>query len=178
MYQGTIRPHALYSEAADLVVQKHGPPPFGTLVSTNSSPSSLVNWGHASWLTFHQTGNDQRTHDNYWYMTEIFHARPAMPGIAGEPYYPGYQAKPGSLPFARPGRHRTGLPLSRSSMYRNFFPSGWRALLRHRWNLAGKLEPEARVKMWDAFHWNRSPGCAPSDLCFVEWGWLFRNWSL
>ena len=109
--QGTIRPHTLYSEAADLVVQKYGPPPFGTLVSTNSSPSSLVNWGHASWLTFHQTGNDQRTHDNYWYMTEIFsHPRDArhrrgavllrLPGQAAErpcPMPP--RAAPSGTPF-------------------------------------------------------------------------------
>ena len=157
-YQGTIRPHSLYSEAADLVVQKYGPPPFGTLVSTNSSPSSLVDWGHPSWLTFHQTGNDQRTHDNYWYMSEIFYTPPAMPGIAGEPYYSGYRAKPGeTLPYAAEGGTQLDALYHRSSMYGNFLSGGFGG---HIYGADGiwqaNLEPAAQVKMWDAFLWESS----------------------
>jgi hypothetical protein len=152
---GTIRPHSLYSEAADLVLRKYGPPPFGTLVSTNSSPSSLVNWGPASWLTFHQTGNDMRTHDNYWYMTEIFNSLPAMPGVAGEPYYSGYRARPGQvLPDAAEGGSPQDAPYHRSSMYGNFLSGGFGG---HIYGAEGiwqaNIEPAAQIKMWDAFRW-------------------------
>ena len=56
---------------------EYGPPPFGTLVSCNSSVSSLVNFGGPEenhWLTFHQIGNG-REHEDYWYLTEIYRAR-------------------------------------------------------------------------------------------------------
>jgi hypothetical protein len=157
-YFGTIRPHSLYSEAADLVIRKYGPPPFGTLVSTNSSPSSLVNWGPAGWLTFHQTGNDQRTHDNYWYMSEMFYSKPAMPAIAGEPYYSGYRAKRGeTLPFAAEGGTQLDALYHRSSMYGNFLSGG---LGGHIYGAEGiwqaNLEPAADIKMWDAFLWESS----------------------
>jgi hypothetical protein len=157
-YGGTIKPHTLYSEAADLVIRKYGPPPFGTLVSTNSSPSTLVDWGHAIWLTFHQTGNDQRTHDNYWYMTEMFHSSPAMPCIAGEPYYSGYRFKPGgNLPNAAEGGTALDSLYHRSSMYGNFLSGG---LGGHIYGAEGiwqaNLEPAARIKMWDAFLWEAS----------------------
>lgn len=152
-YRGTI-PHKLYSEAADLVIQKYGPPPFGTLVSTNSSPSTLVDWGNPRWLTFHQTGN-ARTHDFYWYMTEIFRSRPAMPAIAGEPYYPGDRFKPGEFVAynAEGGTERDNL-YNRSSMYGNFLSGGFGG---HIYGADGiwqaNIEPEARVKMWEAFPW-------------------------
>ena len=152
-YGGTI-PRQYYDEAANLVIEKYGPPPFGTLVSTNSNPSTLADWGHPRWLTFHQTGN-QRTHDFYWYMTEIFHSTPAMPGIAGEPYYSGYQFTPGAFASysAEGGTERDSL-YNRSSMYGNFLSGG---LGGHIYGADGiwqaNMEPEARVKMWDAFPW-------------------------
>ncbi len=152
--QGTVRPHTLYSEAADLVIQKYGPPPFGTLVSTNSSPSSLVNWGSPRWLTFHQTGNS-RTHDFYWYMTEIFRSRPAMPAIAGEPYYPGDRYLPGEFVSynAEGGTERDSL-YNRSSMYGNFLSGGFGGHIQGSDGIwQANIEPEARVKMWDAFPW-------------------------
>jgi hypothetical protein len=80
-------------------LKKYGPPPFGTLLGTNASPSTLVNFGgpgEAPWLTFHQTGN-WREHDHHWYLTEIYHSQPPRPAIAGEPYYPGF---PGEKPPA------------------------------------------------------------------------------
>ena len=152
-YRGTI-PHRLYSEAADAVIRNYGAPPFSTLVSTNSNPSTLVNWGRPEWLTFHQTGNE-RTHDIYWYMTEIFRARPVLPAIAGEPYYAGYLARPGEY---SPERAEGGTALdslyNRSSMYGNFLSGGFGG---HIYGADGiwqaHLEPEAGVKMWDAFGW-------------------------
>lgn len=152
-YGGTI-PRQYYDEAANRVIEKYGPPPFGALVSTNSNPSTLADWGHPRWLTFHQTGN-QRTHDFYWYMTEIFRSTPAMPGIAGEPYYSGYQFAPGTFVSysAEGGTERDSL-YNRSSMYGNFLSGG---LGGHIYGADGiwqaNIEPEARVKMWDAFPW-------------------------
>lgn len=85
-------PSREYNEPINLWLGKYGHPPFGTLLGTNASPSTLVNFGgpdEAPWLTFHQTGN-WREHDYHWYLTEIHYSRPAMPAIAGEPYYPGF----------------------------------------------------------------------------------------
>jgi hypothetical protein len=153
-YRDTFKPHTLYSEAADLVIRKYGPPPFGTLVSTNANPSTLVDWGTPSWLTFHQTGNE-RTHDIYWYMTELWRSKPAMPALAGEPYYPGYQYKPGeTVPYyAEGGTERDSL-YNRSSMYGNFLSGGFGGYIQGSDGIwQANIEPEARVKMWDAFGW-------------------------
>ncbi|MBI4876730.1 MAG: DUF5060 domain-containing protein [Acidobacteria bacterium] len=46
-----------FLQAIDLVLKKYGPPPFGTLLSANANPSTLVNWDEDSWVTLHQTGN-------------------------------------------------------------------------------------------------------------------------
>ena len=86
---GTI-PAADYKPAIQLVLTKYGPPPFGTLLTANANPSTLVNWGQDSWVTLHQTGN-RREHDFYWYLTEIYHALVPQPAINGEPYYAGYK---------------------------------------------------------------------------------------
>jgi hypothetical protein len=152
-YNGTI-PRRDYDEAARAWLARYGPPPFGTLVSTNSNPSTLVNWGDAPWLTFHQTGNE-RTHDFYWYMTEIFRSRPALPAIAGEPYYPGYRAQPGQEgpDYATGGTARDSL-YNRSSMYGNFLSGGLGGHIQGSDGIwQANIEPEVRVKMWDAFHW-------------------------
>ena len=68
-----------FIKAIDLVKQKYGPPPFGTLLSANANPSTLVNWGEDSWVTLHQVGN-KREHEYYWYMTEIFRDRASAAG--------------------------------------------------------------------------------------------------
>lgn len=85
-------PSREYNEPINIWLNRYGPPPFGTLLGTNASPSTLVNFGgpgEAPWLTFHQNGN-WREHDHHWYLTEIYNSSPAMPAIAGEPYYPGF----------------------------------------------------------------------------------------
>jgi len=85
-------PAKAYNEPINLWLEQYGAPPFGTLCGTNAAPSTLVNFGgpeEAPWLTFHQTGN-WREHDHHWYLTELYHSKPFMPAIAGEPYYPGY----------------------------------------------------------------------------------------
>jgi len=85
-------PSREYNEPINRWIERYGHPPFGTLLGTNASPSTLVNFGgpdEAPWLTFHQNGN-WREHDHHWYLTECHHSEPAMPAIAGEPYYPGF----------------------------------------------------------------------------------------
>jgi hypothetical protein len=78
-----------------------------------------------------------------------------MPGIAGEPYYSGYQFAPGTFVSysAEGGTERDSL-YNRSSMYGNFLSGG---LGGHIYGADGiwqaNMEPEARVKMWDAFPW-------------------------
>jgi len=61
-----------YMKAIKYVLDKFGPPPFGTLLSANANPSTLENWGEESWVTLQQIGN-MGEHNNYWYLTEIFH---------------------------------------------------------------------------------------------------------
>ena len=151
---GTITPHTLYSQAADLVVQKYGPPPFGTLVSTNSGPSTLVDWGHPRWLTFHQTGN-ARPHNEYWYMTDIWRSRPAMPTPSRENHL-SRRPLPAGRVFARVRRGRTERDslYNRSSMYGNFLSGGFGGHIQGSDGIwQASIEPEARVKMWDAFGW-------------------------
>ena len=93
-----------WNKAAIAVMENYGLPPFGTLLGTNANPSSMINWGHldkAPWLGFHQIGN-QRTHDVYAHLTDIYRAQPPIPGINGEPYYDGMEdAAPGSEKAAR-----------------------------------------------------------------------------
>ena len=79
-YHPGERDRSRLSSGHRLGLKKYGPPPFGTLLSANANPSTLVNWGENSWVTLHQTGN-KREHKNYWYLTEIFrdaHPRPAL----------------------------------------------------------------------------------------------------
>ncbi|TFG67445.1 MAG: DUF4038 domain-containing protein, partial [Anaerolineales bacterium] len=88
-WAGLSIPAEEWNKAAVAVMETYGLPPFGTLLGTNASPSSMINWGHldkAPWLGFHQIGN-QRTHDVYAHLTDIYHAQPPLPGINGEPYY-------------------------------------------------------------------------------------------
>ncbi|NIM07443.1 MAG: hypothetical protein GTN69_11930, partial [Armatimonadetes bacterium] len=76
-----------FNAPANLVIKRYGPPPFGTLLSANCSPSTLVNFGgpeKAKWLTLHQIGN-WREHYNNWYLTEIFNAPYPLPALNGEP---------------------------------------------------------------------------------------------
>lgn len=41
-------------------------------------------------MTLQQTGN-MREHENFWYLTEIYHLKQPMPALNGEPYYAGYK---------------------------------------------------------------------------------------
>ncbi|MHC4557979.1 MAG: apiosidase-like domain-containing protein, partial [Planctomycetota bacterium] len=138
--------------AANKVIEEYGPPPFGTLVGNNANPSSLRNWGHvdkAKWLGFHQIGN-RRTHDSYAFMTEIFEAKPPVPGINGEPYYDGMEN-------AEPGSELAAL-YCRSAMYGSvlsgglgghiYGAGGWEGGM---WS--GEVEAASKYPIWKVIRW-------------------------
>ncbi len=156
-----------WNAAANAVIEKYGPPPFGTLVSCNSNPSSLWDFGHtdrAQWLTFHQIGNWQRTHNSYELLTEIFSAEPPLPGINGEPYYAGMERPGWEKDITSVGQQGAlgGSLLSalycRSAMYGSvlsgglgghiYGAGGWDGGL---WG--GNVEPEAKTRLWDVIQW-------------------------
>ncbi|MHC4113286.1 MAG: apiosidase-like domain-containing protein [Planctomycetota bacterium] len=141
-----------WNEAANKVIEKYGPPPFGTPAGTNSNPSTLRNFGHvdkAKWLTFHQIGN-KRTHDLYPYLTEIFNASPPVPGINGEPYYAGMLDAPGgtetSALYCRSGMY--GSVLSGGLGGHIYGAGGWDGGM---WG--GNVEDAADNHIWDVIKW-------------------------
>ncbi|WP_319562136.1 DUF5060 domain-containing protein [Marispirochaeta sp.] len=140
-------PSREYNQAVNWVVRKYGLPPFGNLVSTNAGPSTLRNFGSggdAGWLSFHQIGN-WREHDHYWYLTEIYRTEPHLPGVNGEPYYPGF---PDDNPPA-PGKDAE--LNCRSGMYGGFLSGGLGGYFYGAEGMwGGNIEEEARYKIWDA----------------------------
>ena len=147
-----------YTAAVRLVMEKFGPPPFGTLLSANANPSTLENWGEDSWVTLHQIGN-MREHVNYWYLTEIFNQPQPRPALNGEPYYAGYKDArgPGAANYTRgaTGGTERDDQFARSGLYGSFLSGG---LAGHVYGAEGiwgaDIEPTAPTKMWDAFQWN------------------------
>ena len=149
---GQTIPAGDWNHAANKVIEKYGPPPFGTLAGTNSNPSSLRNFGHtdkAKWLTFHQIGN-RRTHNYYELLTEIFNMSPPVPGINGEPYYAGMPDAPGGTPnsalYCRSGMY--GSVLSGGLGGHIYGAGGWDGAL---WG--GNVEDAAENHIWDAMKW-------------------------
>ena len=137
-----------FNEPINLWLNKYGPPPFGTLVGTNASPSTLVNFGNedeAPWLTFHQTGN-WREHDHHWYLTEIYRSTPAKPAIAGEPYYPGF-------PDGKPPVNSHDAELNnRAGLYGSILSGAIGGVIYGCEGIWGSdIETEASVKMVDSF---------------------------
>jgi hypothetical protein len=153
----TASPRQL-NQAANRVIEKWGRPPFGTLVSCNSSISSLVNFGgpeENKWLTFHQIGN-RREHDYYWYLTEIFHSSPPRPALNGEPYYSGMADKR-YTPYAygAPGGTEADDLYVRSGMYGSFLSGGFAGHIYGAEGIWGAdIEPGSSPTMWEAFQWN------------------------
>ena len=152
----TVGP-AEYDKAIDEVMHKFGPPPFGTLLSANANPSTLENWGDDSWVTLQQIGN-MREHNNYWYLTEIFHLPHPEPAINGEPYYSGYTdvrgLGPGGYKYGAPGGSERDAQFVRSSMYGSFLSGGLGGYVYGAEGIwGGDIEPAAPIKMWGAFQW-------------------------
>ena len=155
--QDTI-PAADYNAAIKLTLTKFGPPPYGTLLTANSNPSSLVNFGDDSWVTLHQMGNE-REHDWYWYLTDIYDSPYHQPALNGEPYYAGYKDEfglgEGGYKYGADGGSDKDSQYVRSSMYGSFLSGG---LAGHIYGAEGiwgaDIEPASPVKMWDAFQWS------------------------
>jgi len=146
------------NQAANFVIEKYGPPPFGTLASCNASVSSLLNFGgpdQNKWLTVHQIGN-LREHDAYWYLTEIFNTPPARPALNGEPYYSGIADKRyPPYKYGAPGGTAEDDRDVRSGIYGSFLSGG---LAGHIYGSEGiwgaDIEPGSNPFMWEAFQWN------------------------
>jgi hypothetical protein len=142
--------------AINMLYDKYGPPPFGNLATTNTSPSTLVMWQqpgmNSKWLTLHQIGNTPREHFAYWYLTEEFFATPVLPAFDGEPYYSGRTGENG---HGAPGGTETDSRYVRSSMFGSFLSGALGGYLYGSEALWGAdIEPGATVKMWDAFLWD------------------------
>jgi|SRR5579871_337303 len=150
-------PASDFNNAVQVVMDKYGPPPYGTLLSANSSPSTLVNFGDDSWVTLHQTGNE-REHDFYWYLTEIFQSLHPKPALNGEPYYAGYKDEfglgNGGYQYGAEGGSEKDNQFVRSAMYGSFLSGGFAGHIYGAEGIWGAdIEPASPVKMWDAFQW-------------------------
>jgi hypothetical protein len=147
-----------FNTGANLVIDKYGPPPFGTLVTCNSSPSSQVNFGQFAdnhWLTLQQIGN-WREHIYYWYLTEIYHTQPARPALNGEPYYSGYMDRRDfTYKYGAKGGTDTDDLYVRSSIYGSFLSGGFAGHIYGAEGVwGGDTEPGSDPVMWEAFQWN------------------------
>jgi hypothetical protein len=146
-FSGCSIPSREYNAPANLVLQRYGAPPFGTLLGTNAAPSTLINFGgprDAPWLSFHQLGN-WREHDHLWYLTQIFHSRPAMPAVNGEPYYPGFPEDDPPAPSEEADLN------CRAGMYGGFLSGGLGGYIYGCEGLwGGDIETGARYRMWEA----------------------------
>jgi hypothetical protein len=166
-YSGATVPAESWNTAANAVIEKYGPPPFGTLVSCNSNPSSLRDFGHtdkAKWLTFHQIGNGERTHNSFELLGEIFNTSPPVPAINGEPYYAGMDEagrRRDANAVGEEGGPRGNLPSAlycRSAMYGSVL---WGGLGGHIYGAGGwdgglwggNVEPAANTHIWDVLPW-------------------------
>ncbi|MGD0464929.1 MAG: DUF4038 domain-containing protein [Tepidisphaeraceae bacterium] len=146
-----------YKAAIKLVKDKFGLPPFGTLLSANSNPSTLVNWGDDSWVTLQTIGN-MREHLAYWYLTDIYNCPHPAPAFNCEPYYSGYadaRGLGGAYRYGAPGNTDIDDQFVRSSMYGCFLSGGFAGHVYGAEGIWGAdIEPAAPTHMWDAFQWS------------------------
>lgn len=155
-YFGQTIPAREYNEPCNLVVDRYGKPPFGTLLSANPNPSTLENFGgpdECRWLDLHQIGN-VREHHTYWYLTEIFDAEPTKPAINGEPYYAGLHQLGTPYPLRVEANSQEDEVQVRSALYGSFLSGGLAGFIygcEGIWQ--ADTEDESIHKMWDAFQW-------------------------
>lgn len=146
-YFGHSIPAKDYLEPIHHWLDQYGMPPFGTPMSNNASPSTLVNFGSpedARWLTFHQIGNF-RDHSNYRYLTDIYNDKSPLPALNGEPYYPGY---PDDNP---PANTELAERNCRSGMYGSFLCGGFAGYFYGCEGIwGGDIEDDARYRIWEA----------------------------
>ena len=152
---GESIPASEFQPAIEMALREHGAPPFGTLLSANAAPSTLLNWGDGSWVTLHQIGNS-REHDFYWYLTQIFRAVYPQPALNGEPYYSGYNdARSGGYRYGAQGNTEKDDQFVRSGMYGSFLSGGLAGHIYGAEAIWGAdVQAAALVKMWEAFQWS------------------------
>lgn len=142
-------PSPEYNEPANLVIDRYGHPPFGTLLSANAHTSTLLDFGQARWITMHQIGN-RRDHNVYWHLTEIYReCAPPRPALNGEPYYAGWPPH-----LAASGGTEEDDTYCRSAMYGSFLSGGLAGHIYGANGLwGGDIEAEAETKMWESLQW-------------------------
>jgi hypothetical protein len=141
-----------YNVPINLAIERYGKPPFGTMLTANPNPSTLVNFGPNSWVDLHQSGN-VREHYTYWYLTEIFHAE-RKPAINGEPYYAGLHQLGTPYPLRVPPDSEDDQIYVRSGLYGSFLSGGLAGFIYGAEGIwQSDVEPESLYKMWDSFGW-------------------------
>ncbi len=153
-------PSREFNEPIQLVLDRYGTPPFGTLLSANCSGSTLINFDQPEWLALHQIGN-WRDHDAHWLLTEIYNETdPPRPALNGEPYYAGLADNPGfpkyeGWPEDKPiGGTEFDDALCRSGMYGSFLSGGFAGHIygvNYMWG--GDIEAASPLTMWDVMQW-------------------------
>jgi len=135
-----------------------GVPAFGTLLTCNSSGSSLINFGNddqAPWLTLHQIGNI-RDHNTHWQLHEIYdESEPPKPALNGEPFYDmeSHLYDVGWPQGMVAGSEETAA-YTRSGMYGSFLSGGLAGYIYGAGGLwGGDIEPEAPYKTWDGLQY-------------------------
>lgn len=142
-----------YNEPIGKALDTHGRPPFGTMLSANPNPSTLVNFGADSWVDLHQSGN-VREHYTYWYLTEIFESEPARPAINGEPYYAGLHQLGTPYPLRVEPDSEADQCYVRSGLYGSFLSGGLAGFIYGAEGIwQADTEPESLYRMWDSFGW-------------------------
>jgi len=184
---GSTIPADDWNLAANRVIEKYGRPPFGTLVGNNSNPSSLQNFGHtdkAKWLTFHQIGNNERTHNSYHFLTEIFNASPSVPGINGEPYYAGMPRSRSNKNLSpeedAPGGTEISERYCRSAMYGSVLSGGLGGHIYGAggWDggmWGGNVEKAAKSHIWDVLKWRSADQMQHMGSFLLSEGHKYKN---
>jgi hypothetical protein len=151
-YYGATITAEEYNEPIRLMLERFGKPPFGTPLSANPNPSTLVNFGENSWVDLHQSGN-VREHYTYWYLTEIFETE-NKPAINGEPYYAGLHQLGTPYPLRVEPDSEADEYYVRSGLYGSFLSGGLAGFIYGAEGIwQADTEPESLYKMWDSFQW-------------------------
>ncbi|GHA13824.1 hypothetical protein GCM10007989_05570 [Devosia pacifica] len=151
-YWGQTIPAEDYNAAINLALERHGKPPFGTLMTANPNPSTLINFGPDSWVNLHQSGN-VREHYTYWYLTDMFQAE-HKPAINGEPYYAGLHQLGEPYPLRVDPDSEDDRIYVRSGLYGSFLSGGLAGFIYGAEGIwQSDIEPESLHKMWDSFSW-------------------------
>jgi Protein of unknown function (DUF4038)/Domain of unknown function (DUF5060)/Putative collagen-binding domain of a collagenase len=154
-WRATI-PGRVYNEACNYVIDRWGRPPFGTLLSANSNPSTYTDFGGSDecrWLDLHQIGNT-REHHSYWWLTDIHRLSPPKPALNGEPYYAGLSRLGTPYPLRTTPNSEEDETYVRSGLYGSFLSGGLAGFIYGAEGIwQSDIDPGSPFMMWDAFQW-------------------------